>query len=136
MRLPTVIDNETHVLAEVLRAALAGHVGGAVDVATAYFNVGGFAEVKTGLGALGHLRLLLGAEPQGGADVGLVPRAQRVCGLLEVRPGGRREHRIVTHGGLPIFTSTSFDCGHGRNSVVKIAYGSCNHSSAKTFGSL
>lgn len=39
MRIPYVIDNEHHRLADVLGALLAAHRGRALDVATAYFNV-------------------------------------------------------------------------------------------------
>lgn len=41
---------------------------------------------------------------------------------FDVREGRRGGHRIVTHDGLPSFTSASFDCGHGRNGDVKKAY--------------
>ena len=41
MRIPYVIDNETHRLAEVLNEVLAGHAGRSLDIATAYFTVGG-----------------------------------------------------------------------------------------------
>ncbi len=40
-------------------------------MATAYFTVGGFGLVKEGLLSLGSLRLLLGAEPTTGEQVGL-----------------------------------------------------------------
>lgn len=39
MRIPYVIDNETHRLADVLNEVLAGHAGRSLDVATAYFTV-------------------------------------------------------------------------------------------------
>ncbi len=41
MRIPYVIDNEEHRLADVLKEVLAGHAGRLFDVATAYFPVGG-----------------------------------------------------------------------------------------------
>jgi hypothetical protein len=40
MRLPYVIDNRSHNLADVLNALLQGDAVHALDVATAYFNVG------------------------------------------------------------------------------------------------
>jgi len=73
--IPYVIDNETHCMADVLNAILAGHGGRSLDVATAYFNVQGFRLLKIGLQGLGTFRLLLGDEPTEGADVGLRPRA-------------------------------------------------------------
>lgn len=75
MRIPYVIDNETHRLADVLNAILAEHEGRSLDVATAYFNVQGFRLLRPGLLRLGSFRLLLGDEPAEGADLGLRPRA-------------------------------------------------------------
>lgn len=50
-----------------------------------------------------------------------VEKILRTLGF-DVREGDRGGHRIVTHDGLPDFWSTSFDCGHGRNSDVKKPY--------------
>jgi superfamily II DNA or RNA helicase len=82
MRIPYVIDNQTHRLADVLRALLAENRGRSLDVATAYFTVGGFGLVKEGLFGLGSLRLLLGAEPTSGEQIGLRPDAGTIKGLL------------------------------------------------------
>ena len=68
MRIPYVIDTRTHTLAEVLRGILREHGGRAVDIATAYFSVSGYKELREGLGELGSLRLLRGAEPTGSGD--------------------------------------------------------------------
>lgn len=46
MKLPYVIDNQTHVLAEILKGLLTEHKGRSLDVATAYFTVGGFGLVQ------------------------------------------------------------------------------------------
>lgn len=73
MTLPCVIDNQTHRLADVLNELLARCVGGPVDVATAYFAISGYRLVRERLGQAGALRLLIGAEPKGGTDVGLRP---------------------------------------------------------------
>ncbi len=43
MTLPYVIDNQTHRLADVLNDLLATHEDRTLDVATAYFTIGGFA---------------------------------------------------------------------------------------------
>ena len=40
MRIPYVIDNQTHALADVLNALLAEYVGHSLDIATAYLNTG------------------------------------------------------------------------------------------------
>ena len=66
MRIPYVIDNQTHRMADILNALLAEHKGRSLDVATAYFNIQGFRLVHTGLEGLGNFRLLLGAEPRTG----------------------------------------------------------------------
>lgn len=83
MRIPYVIDNEEHRLADVLNAVLAGHAGRSLDVATAYFTVGGYAQVRERLATLGSFRLLLGAEPVHGSQIGLRPEPQLVRGLIK-----------------------------------------------------
>lgn len=70
MHLPFVIDNQEHRLADVLGELLAASRGRPLDVATAYFSISGFRLLKGGLHGLGAFRLLLGAEPQSGTDVG------------------------------------------------------------------
>ena len=80
MRIPYVIDNQTHRLADVLAGILEAHAGRSLDVATAYFNVQGFRLLQAGLAGLGSFRLLLGDEPREGADVGLRPRAASALG--------------------------------------------------------
>ena len=42
MRIPYVIDNEEHRLADVLNAVLAAHAGCSLDVAMAHFTVSGY----------------------------------------------------------------------------------------------
>jgi len=82
MKLPYVIDNQSHVLADILKGLLTEHQGRSLDMATAYFTVGGFGLVQDGLAHLGNLRLLLGAEPTTGEQVGLRPDAVFVRGLI------------------------------------------------------
>ena len=83
MKLPYVIDKQTNVFAEILKALLSKHQGCSLDVATAYFTVGGFGLVQEGLATLGNFRLLLGAEPTSGEQVGLRPDAVVVRGLRD-----------------------------------------------------
>lgn len=78
MKIPYVIDNQNHRLADVLNGLLAEHSGRSVDVATAYFTIQGFRLVKDGLDQLGTFRLLIGAEPHVGEDVGLHPDAKAI----------------------------------------------------------
>lgn len=82
MRIPYVIDNQSHKLADILSGLLAEHAGRSLDVATAYFTVGGFGFLQAGLCELGNFRLLLGAEPASGQQVGLRPEAKEVQRLL------------------------------------------------------
>jgi len=42
MHIPFVIDNQQHTMSAILTQLLAQHKGQALDVATAYFNVGGW----------------------------------------------------------------------------------------------
>ena len=73
-RIPYVIDNDRHKLADVLNEVLTSHNELVMDVATAFFNIRGYGLLRDGLKGLGSVRLLLGAEPQSGEDVGLKPR--------------------------------------------------------------
>jgi hypothetical protein len=82
MKIPYVIDNQTHRLADVLTGLLAEHAGRSVDVATAYFTIHGFRLVKDGLDQLGSFRLILGAEPRGGEHIGLHPNPGAVKAAL------------------------------------------------------
>ncbi len=61
MRIPYVIDNQQHRLADVLNEVLAEHTGRSIDVATAYFRVTGYGVVHERLSTVGSFRLLLGS---------------------------------------------------------------------------
>jgi superfamily II DNA or RNA helicase len=84
MQIPFVIDNQQHKMADVLNGLLAEHSGQSLDVATAYFNVGGWQLVRQNLQGVGNFRLLLGDEPEDGTDLGLRPTAKMkpVKGLI------------------------------------------------------
>ncbi len=71
MNIPFVIDNQQHTMSGVLNALLAQHAGHSLDIATAYFNVGGWQLLRERLGEMGSFRLLLGDEPEVGNDLGL-----------------------------------------------------------------
>ena len=87
LRIPYVIDNQNHRMADVLSGILAPHRGKSLDVATAYFNLEGFKLLQEGLQDLGSFRLLLGDEPQDGESIGLRPRAaSRLTGELNAAP--------------------------------------------------
>lgn len=82
-RVPYVIDNQAHKLADILTSILASHQGRSLDVASAYFTAGGFGLLKNGLHALGNFRLILGAEPTSGVQLGLHPDPGVIKGLIE-----------------------------------------------------
>ena len=90
MSVPFVIDNIQHRLSDTLESLLDQSAGRPLDVATAYFSISGYKIVKDGLHHLGAFRLLLGAEPQSGTEVGMKPNplglTARIKGDLEAEP--------------------------------------------------
>jgi hypothetical protein len=90
MTIPFVLDNQQHRLADALNELLFQTAGKPLDIATAYFAISGYRLVREGLHQVGAFRLILGAEPHAGADVGLRPSAQairkRLQGDLEAEP--------------------------------------------------
>jgi superfamily II DNA or RNA helicase len=98
--IPFVIDNDQHRLSDVLNALLGESVGRPVDVATAYFSISGYRLVKDGLHKVGAFRLLLGAEPRGGGDIGLRADERgallaRLRGELEASPFNPETLRLI-----------------------------------------
>ena len=81
-RIPYVIDNDQHRMADVLNQVLGDHQELAMDIATAYFNVRGYGLLRDRLKDLGSLRLLIGAEPRSAQDVGLKPTAAAIQAAL------------------------------------------------------
>lgn len=78
MRIPYVIDKETHRLADVLNAVLAERAGRSLDVATAYFTVSGYAQVRERGTVLSQEELgrdTFEPQPWGDCDVVLVDEA-------------------------------------------------------------
>src|SRR5439155_4135001 len=73
MRIPYVIDNIECRLADVLNYLLKREHGQQVDVATAYFSIRGFEQLRETLPGVRHCRLLLGDKPLEGEDIGLRP---------------------------------------------------------------
>jgi hypothetical protein len=41
---------------------------------------------------------------------------------FDVRDGRKQGHKVMTHPGVPSFTSQGFTCGHGRNPEIKPVY--------------
>ena len=98
--IPFVIDNDQHRLGDVLNALLAESSGKPLDIATAYFSVSGYRLVKDGLHKVGAFRLLLGAEPQSGTDIGLRPDERkallaRLRGDVEASPFNAETLKLV-----------------------------------------
>ncbi len=73
MRIPYVIDNLDTRLADVLNYLLQRQSGQQVDIATAYFSIRGYQQLRHTLPTVRHFRLLLGDKPQGADDIGLQP---------------------------------------------------------------
>lgn len=73
MQIPYVIDNITHRLADILNELLRREQGQRLDIATAYFSIRGYEQVRTTLPGVREFRLLLGDKPLEGEDVGLRP---------------------------------------------------------------
>jgi superfamily II DNA or RNA helicase len=69
--IPFVVDNQRYKMGDTLNKLLQEYRGKSLDIASAYFNVGGWQVLAEGLCALGSVRLLLGDEPEAGADIGL-----------------------------------------------------------------
>ena len=82
MQVSFVIDNQTSSLSGTLNNILSAHIGKALDITTAYFNMGGFKLLREGLAAVGSFRLILGSEPREAADIGLQFNATDFNGLL------------------------------------------------------
>lgn len=96
MRIPYVIDNQQHRLADVLNAILVEHGGKSLDIATAYFNVQGYKLLRDGLDQLGSFRLLLGDEPGNGLDIGIRPAAAiQLLSELNSSPYNEETLRLV-----------------------------------------
>ncbi|MCH8146926.1 MAG: hypothetical protein IH987_02900, partial [Planctomycetes bacterium] len=98
--IPSVIENQEHRLADVLRACLEHCPGGPLDVATAYFSISGYRLIQEQLHSTGAFRLLIGSDPQTGADVGLRPDqrrelAARMQGDLEAEPFTEETLKLV-----------------------------------------
>src|SRR5467141_2326915 len=85
MSIPFVIDNQENRLANVLNELLAQSGGKPLDIATAYFAISGYRLVKESLHQVGAFRLILGAEPHSGADVGLKPNPEALKKRLQGR---------------------------------------------------
>ncbi len=94
--IPFVIDNQQHKMADVLNTLLQQHNGHSLDIATAYFNVGGWHLLHKGLEELGNFRLLLGDEPEAGFDLGLREvGAKPVKGLIrDLASASFNEHTL------------------------------------------
>lgn len=99
MTIPFVIDNQTSRLADVLNGLLVQTAGKPFDVASAYFALSGYRAVKDHLHQVGAFRLLLGAEPISGGDLGLRSNVDvlkaRLQGDLEAEPFDEQTFRLV-----------------------------------------
>ena len=99
MPIPFVIDNQQHRMADALNELLTQSEGKPLDIASAYFAISGYRLVKDGLHQVGAFRLILGAEPHSGTDLGLRPNAEalmkRLQGDLEAEPFNEDTLKLV-----------------------------------------
>ncbi|MBW3539976.1 MAG: helicase [Planctomycetes bacterium] len=97
--LPFAIDNDEHRLADALNDLLGQSRGRPVDVATAYFSISGYRLVREWLPHVGAFRLLIGSDPQTGADVGMVPAraaaVRQLAGDVDAEPFTPETLRLV-----------------------------------------
>lgn len=96
--LPFVLDNQRHRVADALNQLLVRAGAGPVDVATAYFSISGYRLVREGLHRAGAFRLLIGAEPTEGSEIGLRPERQslrKLAGDLAAEPFREETLRLV-----------------------------------------
>ncbi len=97
--LPFVLDNQQHRMADALNQLLAQSSGKPLDIATAYFAVSGYRLVNERLHQVGAFRLILGAEPHSGTDLGLRPDAEalkrQLQGDLEAEPFNEATLKLV-----------------------------------------
>ena len=99
MKVPYVIDNRECYLGDVLEYLLKSHQDKSLDVATAYLTIGGIGMLLEGLRDLGNFRLLLGAEPHSGEQLGLRPGSgilkKSIRSDLELIPFDEKTLRLV-----------------------------------------
>lgn len=91
--IPFSIDNHGFLLWNALNELLASTVDKPFDIATAYFAISGYREVKDCLHEVGAFRLLIGSDPQTGADIGLKPNDRKA---LQARLKGDLEAEAFT----------------------------------------
>lgn len=91
--IPFSIDNHGFLLGNALNELLASTVDKPFDIATAYFAISGYREVKDCLHEVGAFRLLIGSDPQTGADIGLKPNDRKA---LQARLKGDLEAEAFT----------------------------------------
>lgn len=95
-RIPYVIDNISVTLADVLNLLLAEQGGRQLDIATAYFSVRGWEQLRDTLPSVRHFRLLLGDQPAAGDDIGLGPdSAAYLRHELNAEPLSEATQRLV-----------------------------------------
>lgn len=73
MRIPFVIDNINNRLADILNYLLQSQGKQELDIATAYFSIRGYQQVRHNLPKINQFRLLLGDEPKTARHLGLQP---------------------------------------------------------------
>ncbi|MBP7962131.1 MAG: hypothetical protein KBG20_17475 [Caldilineaceae bacterium] len=96
MKIPYVIDNIHTRLADVLNYLLEERPYQQLDIATAYFSIRGYQQLRFTLPQVGGMRLLLGDSPTDGEQVGLRPNsAAYLRGELNAEPLTEETQQLV-----------------------------------------
>ncbi len=78
MHIPYVIDNIDYPLGAILDGLLRSGDVNEMDIATAYFSIRGYQQVRESLPQVRKFRLMLGDEPDSADDVGLTAQLTRL----------------------------------------------------------
>lgn len=79
MKIPYVIDNRKVIMSALLNSLLEESKGCSTDIATAFFNVGGYDVLRDELRGIGSFRMLIGKEIKDSEKIGLVPDTDKVA---------------------------------------------------------
>lgn len=79
MKIPYVIDNRKVLMSDLLNSLLEESKGCSADIATAFFNVGGYDVLRDELRDIGSFRMLIGKEINDSEKIGLVPDTDKVA---------------------------------------------------------
>lgn len=83
-KLPYVIDNQSHKLADILNQVMQEHPGMSLDIATAYFSVSGYRALREQMKSLAKFSPAVGLSTCRKRNLGLRPNASALPGPFKV----------------------------------------------------